>query len=167
MLFRSDGKYIKYNHIRFKKDSSLEIDLTKHKPNRPDKKSKDWINIRAFKSVMGNSKRITKMNVVDNYSSDSSDSGIEICGYVLAEDNVRSISGTVFYSGNDFYKRIAYSESDGYFAGQLYDTNEPLCINFGQVYFPIELFLTVDCGFFIVMKKNHEFDNVRYGSDSQ
>ena len=95
---------------------------------------------------------------------DSSDSGIEIQGYVFGEYLGESLPAATIFVGHDYSKFFAYSEDDGYFAGELYNTNKPLYFHYGQMLIPLELYLSNDCGLFVILKDNPENDkNALYG----
>ena len=164
ILLYNNGKYIKYDNIEFKKNSSIDIDLTKSVLCDPDSQSKELLTMRAFNTVIGDSKRMMKIDK-DEKTIASSDSGIEIRGYVFAEYLESSSPDCHIFGGTNFSRPLAFSQSDGFFLVELSNTSLPIHITRGKVLKPIELYLTKDCGLFIVMEDHPEMDrNTRYGN---
>jgi hypothetical protein len=163
ILLYNNGTYIRYNDVIFEKGGCMEIDMTQSDIQPSDFKSEEWLTMRAFNDAIGNAKRKIKMKGDTSVSA----SGVEIRGYVFAEEGDCLPWIFMFPNSTDFDNLLTISEDDGYFLVKSNDASQSLYISFSKSYFPCEITVTVDCGIFAVLKRNHDFDNIRFGGYSE
>ncbi|MDR0386356.1 MAG: hypothetical protein LBH60_09805 [Prevotellaceae bacterium] len=163
ILLYNNGTYIRYNDVIFEKGGCMEIDMTQSEIQPSGSKSEEWLTMRAFNDVIGNAKRKIKMKGDTRVPA----LGVEIRGYVFAEEGDCLPWIFMFSNSTDFDNLLTISEDDGYFLVKSNDTSQSLYISNSQSYFPCEITVTVDCGIFAVLKRNHDFDNIRFGDYSE
>jgi hypothetical protein len=142
------------------------VDMTGITIQSSDSESREWLNLRAFNTPVEHNS-ITPCDPGEmkfyRFNSTTSGSEVKIRSFVFIEDGP-SLSISHVFVGDDFSKPIAFIIVDGYFEAELDDINQPLYIIAGQMNLPFKLLVRDDCGLFIVLKENPNFDkNLRFG----
>jgi hypothetical protein len=147
ILLYNNGKYVKYNDISFEENACIEMDMTKSVFQPSDSKSEQWLTMRAFNTPINNAQKRGKTES----NKQSIASGTKIRGYLFADDGECLPGGVIRISADDS-DIIAVSGMDGYFEAELYKESQLLHILPAPDFLSVEIFVTVDCGIFVVSK---------------